>query len=114
MKKPRNRKERISFLIKKDGTKATQLLVSLTDKEVKFFFDYRWKALKDKPDHIEEPSKCIRCESEVLWHSECGCGEDRAVFDNDSWLDDISNNADDKSWLKEANDEFLKSIKNNT
>ncbi len=32
-----------------------------------------------------EPSICLRCGTEITWHSECGCGEDMAIIDQLDW-----------------------------
>lgn len=82
MKKPRNRRERIEFLTKKLGSYFTQGMVAFTDKEVKKFTDGVYENLKDKEDYVasEIESICIRCNKPVLYHYECDCGFDRAVF----------------------------------
>lgn len=105
MKKPSNRKERIEFIDKKYGNDFARSFYKSTDKEVKEFVNLRYTALKNKEDYVYETpvSTCIRCGEEVLHHQECGCGIDRAVFDNYGWKDDIESNSD----RIEGDEEFI-------
>ncbi|MCQ4924983.1 hypothetical protein NE686_17920 [Tissierella carlieri] len=106
--KARNRKERIEFLIKKIGLPATQSLLTVSDREVKKYYETVYPIIKDRTDYEYNLSTpCIRCGSDVVWKSECGCGENRAVFDNEGWLDDIENN----DVRLPGDEEFLKTIR---
>jgi hypothetical protein len=91
MKKPSNRKERIDFIILKQGYDMASLLLSYTDKELRKHFDYLYPYLKDKEDFktIYIPSTCLRCGEVVIHHFECGCGDDRAVFSDEDWKEEI-------------------------
>lgn len=111
MKKPSNRKERIDFFVNKLGIDYALNLVFLTDGQVAHLFNARYQELKKMPDYKSKPteSKCVRCESFIYWHSVCDCGEDRAVFDDDSWLQDIRDCDEDDNepdWFKQKNLEF--------
>ncbi|ACA57570.1 hypothetical protein N494_18760 (plasmid) [Clostridium botulinum A2B7 92] len=89
MKKPANRKERVNFIIKKKGLDFANFTLLMSDGEVKKFFDKLWEnGLRNMPDYEVpelEPSICLRCGTEITWHSECGCGEDMAIIDQLDW-----------------------------
>jgi hypothetical protein len=91
MRKPTKRKDIISFLIQKKGFDFACLALEMTDKEIKTFFNKLWEnGLKALPNynnesHIIEPAYCLRCESEVIWYSECNCGKSMAVISEDDW-----------------------------
>lgn len=89
MRKPKNRKERIQFISQKLGSDNAIGMLYMTDKEVEKFVDSVYSNLKDNDDYVEKVSICIRCREEVLHHTECGCGNDRAVFNEYDWKDDI-------------------------
>lgn len=89
LKKLKNRKERIEFIIKKLGIGTAQGMLLLSDKEIKKFVDSIYIRLKDKNDYQEKESTCLRCGEEIIHHTECGCGYNRAVFSEWDWKDDI-------------------------
>lgn len=89
MKKPKNRKERIDMIVKKLGTGFAVNMLYMNDKEVKQFTEDNYEWLKQKEDYIENESTCIRCGENILHHTECGCGFDRAVFSEEDWKEDI-------------------------
>jgi hypothetical protein len=92
----KNRKERINFLTQKLGFDYVSSMVAMTDAEVKKHTDRLYPALVNKDDFVASNKRlpCIRCGAEVLWISECDCGTNRAVFDDEMWIDDIENNSD--------------------
>ncbi|QUH21948.1 hypothetical protein [Alkaliphilus sp. B6464] len=92
----KNRKERIDFLTRKLGFDYVSLMVSMTDGQVKKHTDKLYSVLKDKEDFKirDKGVPCMRCDSEVLWASECNCGTNRAVFDETMWIEDIENNSE--------------------
>lgn len=98
MKKPSNRKERMEFILLKLGADTVQSMYAMTDKEVKFFFDSIYPRIKDRDDYYQEKkdSVCIRCNTivETEFHTWCSCGEDRAIYTEFDWKDDIDSNSD--------------------
>ncbi|MCU5570869.1 hypothetical protein OCA42_13335 [Bacillus cereus] len=89
LKKPRNRKERVEFLIKKMGFDVIgSSLVSMTDRDVKYLFEGAYLTYKDKEDY-QTPEyrlpKCLVCGCETVIHWDCSCGH--AIIDeNDTSL----------------------------
>jgi ribosomal protein S27AE len=108
MRKPTTRKERIEFLINKQGYTVASSLLTVTDREVKKYFDMFYKHLKDKEDVKEKRVTCMRCGAEVEHHFECNCGYDRAVFSEEDWIEDIQSFTDDDlpQGIDTINDEF--------
>ncbi|WP_291566732.1 MULTISPECIES: hypothetical protein [unclassified Clostridium] len=106
MKKPKNRKERIDFIIAKLGNDMGLLFLSLTDREVKKFIDENYNWLKEKEDYQQPISRCIRCNEEVIHHTECGCGYDRAIFSEEDWKDDIE--SFDEAYRFSKDKEFIR------
>ena len=106
MKKPKNRKERINFAIDKLGITTAQLLLTSTDKEVKDFVDSVYLSLKDLESYIPIESTCIRCGEGIIHHTDCGCGYDRAVYNEEDWKDDIE--SFDISFRRPEDEEFIK------
>lgn len=100
IRKPSNRKERISFIIKKKGFDFACFSLEMTDGELKKYFDKLWNnGLKTESDYIpkvHEPSICLRCGEEIEWISSCGCGEDMAVVD----VDGFDNNDEEDQRIK--------------
>lgn len=107
MKKPANRRERIEFICRKKGNRASDIFTLMTDREVKTYFEYIYPAIKNKPDVTNdyETIQCIRCGCDVEHHFECACGYDRAVFSEEDWRRDIEDN--DDSDLNESDKEFI-------
>lgn len=106
MKKPKSRKERINFIIQKKGKHTLELFASMTDREVKQFFDLIYPSIKDVPDATgDDEVQCMRCGANVIHHFECLCGWDRAVFSEFDWKMDI----EDENWsdLKKLDEEFI-------
>ena len=104
----KNRDERLNFLIKKLGFKNVQhVMLFATDRYVKKYYEAMYPLLKDRQDAVEKEVECSRCGCSVIWTSNCGCGENRAVFDEEDWLDDIKGN----DRLLPGDIEFLESIK---
>ena len=96
LSKYKNRKERMKFLEKKQGTTIIQELAYFTDKKIKDYFKMMYPILKDKDDYNTlYINTCIRCNEEALTHYECGCGYDRAGFAVQDWIDDINSFTDD-------------------
>ncbi|SHJ74814.1 hypothetical protein SAMN02745163_02501 [Clostridium cavendishii DSM 21758] len=85
----RNRRERINFIITKLGNDTALLFLSSTDREVKKFVDENSKWLKEKENYQQPIIICIRCNEQVISHTECGCGYDRAIFSEEEWKEDI-------------------------
>lgn len=84
MKKPRNREERIKFILKKLGSDNAILayLATLNDRQLKAYFDMSYPVLKDKEDYISppySPPECLVCENEVTIQYDCSCGN--AIID---------------------------------
>lgn len=103
----KNREERLDFLIKKLGFKNIQhTMLFATDRYVKKYYETIYPIYKDKPDAVEKEVECSRCGHLVIWTSNCGCGENRAVFGKEDWLDDIKGNDE----LLPGDIEFLDSI----
>lgn len=107
MKRPNNRRERIQFICRKKGWRASEIFALMTDKEVKQYFDAVYPLLRDKPDATPEDDEtlCLRCGCSVEHHFECLCGYDRAVFSEEDWKRDI----EDGNWseLKGLDQEFI-------
>lgn len=116
MRKPKNRKERVNFILQKCGYDDAVSLVGFTDSELKKYFEKIYPLIKDKSDYKKPNISCMRCGEKVLWHTECGCSfeYDRAVFDEEGWIDDIENcSPDDLTDIAiQKNKEFIK-FKNN-
>ncbi|MEK4503610.1 hypothetical protein [Bacillus sp. FSL R12-0069] len=96
-KKPRNRKERVDFLIKKMGFDVIgRLLVSMTDREVKYLFEGAYLTYKDREDYQTpeySPPDCLVCGCETVVHWDCGCGH--AIIDaNDTSLQELKNSGE--------------------
>lgn len=93
MKKPTNRKERMALIVQKLGSDFARDMYSLSDSEVKDFFNLRYKKLKDMHDYNTslQSHNCIRCNEEVSteFHTFCGCGTDRAIYNAEMWVRDI-------------------------
>ncbi|MEW9940024.1 hypothetical protein AB2T82_21085 [Clostridium butyricum] len=107
MRKPKNRKERIDFIVNKMGINVAQGMLYMSDKEVKQFVDSVYLNLKNKEDHIEEGSTCIRCGEQIIHHTECGCGNDRSIFSEEEWKYDIESFSDESDRCPE-DEEFIK------
>ena len=112
MRKPKNRKERIAFLIQKLGLEFVRDLYGFTDGEIKKFVDKSYNSLANRKDYASnknEQSTCIRCNSivETEFHTYCHCGTDRAVYDEKMWKDDIEDNDD----RVDGDEEFLKKLR---
>lgn len=106
MKKPKNRKERIDFIIAKLGNDTGLLFLSSTDREVKKFIDENYNWLKEKEDYQPPISRYIRCNEEVIHHTECGCGYDRTIFSEEDWKDDIE--SFDEAYRFSKDKEFIR------
>ena len=93
MRKPSNRKERLMFIAQKQGIESASNLFLLTDSEVKQMFDLIYLKIKNMPDYKPEDNQpvCMRCgcKVETEFHTYCLCGEDRAIFSEQEWIQDI-------------------------
>lgn len=98
MIKPKNRKERVEFIAKKKGLDFAFLMYSMTDGEVKNFFEKIYPVIKDTDDFdgVKQKPTCIRCGCEVnsYFTTECACGYNRAVYSEEDWKYDIENHSD--------------------
>lgn len=96
--KPKNRTERVAYMRRKLGRFVYAELAVMTDRQVATRVKEMWPALQRMPDVDEtdmENFECLRChqpvEKEV--HFLCGCGRDRSVFDEQTWVEDLKNNS---------------------
>ncbi|AQY42559.1 TPA: hypothetical protein ACR3Z0_005645 [Bacillus thuringiensis] len=97
IKKPRNRKERVEFLIRKMGFDVIgRSLGSMTDRDVKYLFEGAYLTYKDKEDYqIPEYilPECLVCGSETVIHWDCCCGH--AIIDeNDTSLQELKDSGE--------------------
>lgn len=108
MRKPKTRTERIDFIQRKLEKHDQKIFVSMTDREVKRYFDQIYPLIKDKTDMVsaDVTVQCLRCSYDVEHHLECGCGIDRCVFSEDQWKNDIE--SENISDLTERDQEFIK------
>lgn len=113
MRKPKNREERVDFLLRKCGYEYVAALAGLADSKLRKHFEALYPLIKNKPDYEKPVVTCLRCGEEVLWHSDCACsiGYDRAIFDEEAWIDDIKSNTtndDLTDFAIQKNKEFKK------
>ena len=92
MKKPCNRKERINFIRKKFGNDVVSAFASLTDKEVRNYFEEIYPSIKNKEDYKykSKESLCIKCNDVIEITYNCQCGS--CYFLEEDWKSDIKYN----------------------
>lgn len=109
-KKPSNRKERVGFLIRKIGFDViSKSISSMTDREVKPFFEEVYPTYKDREDYQVPEYKtpeCLVCDGETIMDWECACGH--AIIDrNDPALQELKDSGEYKRiqerWVVEWN-----------
>ena len=82
----KNRKKKVQFLIAKLGPGIAISLAELNDKDLRAYFNRFYDTLKPLPDYdplVEPTVICKRCGQAVYteFHMHCGCGCDRALFE---------------------------------
>jgi hypothetical protein len=83
--KPNTRKTRMQWLCEKKGIDYVMSMYSLTDREVKDWFESVYPLYKNSPNYKSElhHPECLVCNSEVRITWDCACGENVAIIDED-------------------------------
>ncbi|MCY9738139.1 hypothetical protein M5X17_31090 [Paenibacillus alvei] len=94
MKFPSTRKERLKWLEKKKGMDYVMTMYTLTDREVKQWFNSVYPIYKDAPDYVPtiHDIECLVCGGDVITTWTCACGDNMAIIDeNDPELEQRMN-----------------------
>lgn len=97
VRKPKGRKERVDFLIKKMAFAVIgSSLVSMTDREVKQFFEEVYPFYKNKEDYKNPEYKspeCLVCGDIAVAHWDCCCGH-AIIYENDTALQELKDSGE--------------------